>query len=228
MTALSDTYSKARREIIALFGWNAESLTPDQTLRLDCAIALRLALDDLQGRVVRGETVDVAKMLTAADALSRLLPPAALAAPPEEANAPDPREIMWRTYKQMRDRGALHGEGYDGKVRRIAELEARIAELEAALAVSGGSTTAAITAVIPEGNNFRSNGSSSSATPAGNVVPLRTSERSEVSPSPPAAPPKPPPPKPAEPTIDLRAGYNNEPEPWRSYVGGRDPWADNR
>jgi hypothetical protein len=90
MSAMSDVYSKARSEIITLFGWNVDKLSPDQTLRLDCAVALRLALDDLQGRVVRGESIGLAKMLTAADALSRLLPPAAPAAPPEEVNAPDP------------------------------------------------------------------------------------------------------------------------------------------
>src|SRR5258708_36183727 len=98
MSAMSDVYSKARREIIALFRWDVDKLSPDQTLRLDCAVALRLALEDLQGRVVRGESIDVARMMSTAEALSRLLPPAALAAPPDEANAPDPRTIMWETY----------------------------------------------------------------------------------------------------------------------------------
>jgi hypothetical protein len=138
MSAMSDVYSKARREIIALFRWDADKLSPDQTLRLDCAVALRLALDDLQGRVVRNEGVDVAKMLTAADALSRLLPPAALAAPPEEPNGPSPQEIMLETYMAMRKRGELFDgcSTFEGRGRRIAELEARVAELEGALAGS--------------------------------------------------------------------------------------------
>jgi hypothetical protein len=63
MSITPSVYAKARSEIIALFGWNADSLSPDQTLRIDCAVALRLALDDLQGRVVRGESIDTAKML---------------------------------------------------------------------------------------------------------------------------------------------------------------------
>jgi hypothetical protein len=203
MTALSDTYAKARSEIIALFGWNAESLTPDQTLRLDCAVALRLALDDLQGRIVRGESIDVGRMLTSAEALAKLLPATVLASPPPAANAPDARQILWENYVAARRRGALHGEGYDGKVRRIAELEAKVAELEAALAVSGAPPSGA------------------SAPAGGNVVPLRhaTSEPSARAAATPQ-PPKPAPPKPAEDLIDIRQGYSTGPaEPWRDFCG---------
>jgi hypothetical protein len=135
MSAMSDVYSKARREIIALFRWDADKLSPDQTLRLDCAVALRLALDGLQGCVVRGESIDVAKMLTAADALSRLLPPAALAAPPEEADCPDPREIMWQTYLGMRRRGEL-AESYLSPQQRLKAAQVKVAEIEAELAAA--------------------------------------------------------------------------------------------
>src|SRR6478672_4245120 len=132
MSAMSDVYSKARSEIITLFGWNVDKLSPDQILRLDCAVALRLALDDLQGRVVRGESVDVARMLTAADALSRLLPPAALAASPP-ANDPDPRQIMWETYLGMRRRGEL-ADSYRSPQQRLEAARAKVAEIEAELA----------------------------------------------------------------------------------------------
>jgi hypothetical protein len=84
MSITPSVFAKTRAEIIELFDWNADSLTPDQTLRIDCAVALRLALDDLQGRVVRGESIDIARMLTASEALSRLLPPAVLSQPPAE------------------------------------------------------------------------------------------------------------------------------------------------
>jgi hypothetical protein len=149
MSAMSDVYSKARREIIALFRWDADKLSPDQTLRLDCAVALRLALDDLQGRVVRGESIDVAKMLTAADALSRLLPPAALAAPPEDANAPDPRTVMWETYLGMRRRGecADPTSTYEGRMAEIERLQAEIAALRA-----GGATAHPAALPLPDAN----------------------------------------------------------------------------
>jgi hypothetical protein len=84
-----------KAEVLALFGWNGE-LSPAQTLRLDCAVAARLALDDLQGQIMRGEPVDPAKMIPLSETLSRLLPPTALAAPPPEVGHIDPRETMLR------------------------------------------------------------------------------------------------------------------------------------
>jgi hypothetical protein len=162
MSAMSDTYARVRAEIVALFGWDADKLSSDQKLRLDCAVALRLALDDLQGRVVRGESVDVAKMLAAADALSRFLPAAVLAEPPPPSRREDPRQYMWRTYLDARRRGELADpmSTYEGRGRRIAELEAKIAELESEVArltagapASGAapqpSASAALSNVVP-------------------------------------------------------------------------------
>jgi hypothetical protein len=124
-------YAKARAEIIALFGWDADILAPDQMLRLDCAVALRLALDDLQGRVIRGESIDMAKMLTASEALSRLLPPAVLAAPPAE-HREDPREALFNLIMKMRERGGISDEGttqatINAQAAEIAQLRAQLA-----------------------------------------------------------------------------------------------------
>jgi hypothetical protein len=134
MSITSGVYAKARGEIIALFGWNADSLSPDQTLRIDCVVSLRLALDDLQGRIVRGESADVARMLTASEALARLLPPSVLATQPSE-HREDPRQAMWQIYKTMRERGELSLKVLppdDGHFQhRIAELEAENERLRA-------------------------------------------------------------------------------------------------
>jgi hypothetical protein len=129
-------YAKARAETAALLNYDIACLTPDQSLRLDCAVALRLALDDLQGRVVRGESVDVGRMLVASEALARLLPPAVLATPPSEEHG-DPRVKMFEIYMEMRERGeialkALPPEG--GHQHRIDELEAENERLKARLA----------------------------------------------------------------------------------------------
>jgi hypothetical protein len=141
MSATAAGYAKARTEIIGLFGWNAGVLAPDQMLRLDCAVALRLALDDLQGRLIRGEPIDMSRMLTASEALAKLLPPAVLASPPPEHDRDDPRQLLFEMYMQMRERGALAGEGYDGRVVRIAELEAEVERLTAELtALKAGKT----------------------------------------------------------------------------------------
>jgi hypothetical protein len=84
MSITPQAYAQVRAEIIELFGWDADGLSPDRTLRVDCAVALRIGLDDQHARIMRGEPVDMPKMLTVSEALSRLLPPAVLATPPSE------------------------------------------------------------------------------------------------------------------------------------------------
>jgi hypothetical protein len=152
MSITAGVYAKARSEIIALFGWGTDSLTPDQSLRVDCACALRLALDDLQGRIVRGESADVARMLTASEALARLLPPTVLATPPSEPRA-DPRQVMWEIYSTMRERGeidlkAIPDEGLQAKIdEQAAEIDRLKAQLVGGLAPA-----------LPDGSDHRLHG----------------------------------------------------------------------
>jgi hypothetical protein len=201
MSDAPSIYQRARADVAAMLGYDLDALLPEQALRLDVATSLRVLLDSQSGRLVRGESLDARELLAASTALSQLLP--SLREPPP-ANAPDPRAAMWAVYKRMRDRGAIHGEGYDGKVRRIAELEAEVERLKAGTTAPG------------EGNNIDSHRCSSSATPGGNVVQL--SPRVDNS-SPPAA----------DVVVDLRAsrangaggsaGFRIGPadEPWRGY-----------
>jgi hypothetical protein len=144
MSDVRTVYARARAETAKLLGYgdDLDGLTAEQSTRLDIACALRIALDDQAAKLLRGESTDVSKLLSASEALGRLLPPAVLASPPP-VNSPDPRQIMLETYLGMRRRGALAGQGYDGlklTVERLqAELaakDAQIAELEATLAVS--------------------------------------------------------------------------------------------
>jgi hypothetical protein len=123
MSVTAAIYAKAKAEVVALFGWSADSLSPDQVLRIDCATALRLALDDLQGRVIRGEAIDMGRMLTASEALSRLLPSAVLAAPPPEAERSDPREKLWQMYMTARERGGISDRGTDHDFYRALVIE---------------------------------------------------------------------------------------------------------
>jgi hypothetical protein len=204
VTDASSIYQRARADVAAMLGYDLDNLTPEQATRLDVSTALRVLLDNQSARLVRGESLDARELLMASEALSRLLPP--LREPVPDTNREDPRAYMWRTYCEMRARGAAFGEGLDGAKLRIERLtaeiaskDARIAELEATLAGS---------VPLPP-----------------NVVPLarppteRTSERSEVSPRPPQ-PPKP-----------VTGGLltDDAPEPWREHLNRNfDPWADNR
>jgi hypothetical protein len=189
VTDASSIYQRARADVAAMLGYDLDNLTPEQATRLDVSTALRVLLDNQSARLVRGESLDARELLMASEALSRLLPP--LREPPPVSNAPDARQIMWETYKRMRDRGELAQKMIEA--RESDQLRARIAELEAALAVSGGSSGAN----APVGG--------ANATAADNVVELRDNLRQRA--------PSPQPPKPA--TGGLLT--DDEPEPWRQF-----------
>src|SRR6266702_2990097 len=130
MSDVRTVYTKARAETAKLLGYgdDIEGLTAEQSTRLDIACALRIALDDQAAKLLRGESTDVSKLLSASEALSRLLPATVLASPPP-VNRVDPRQIMWQNYLEARRRGAAVGEGYDGKMLENERLKAKIAEL---------------------------------------------------------------------------------------------------
>jgi hypothetical protein len=144
MTDVSSVYAKARSEVASMLGYtDLDNLSPEQSLRLDIACSLRVLLDAQSGRLLRGESLDAREMLAASEALARLLPP--LREPPPATNAPDPRTIMWETYLGMRRRGeaADLASTFEGRGRRIAELEAEVERLKAgapASVESGAST----------------------------------------------------------------------------------------
>jgi hypothetical protein len=134
----SDDRSQARREAATLLGVDVEHLSAADGLRVDMISALRLVIDSEQATVLAGGSADLGKLNVAVQSLIALLPGHAL--PEPASNRIDPREIMLRTYKQMRERGAQFGLGYDGlkltgeRLRaELASKDPRIAELEAQL-----------------------------------------------------------------------------------------------
>jgi hypothetical protein len=142
MSDARTVYAKARAETAKLLGYgdDLDGLPAEASTRLDVACALRIALDDQAAKVLRGESADVSKLLSASEALSRLLPATVLASPPPAANAPDPRKAMWETYLGMRRRGELADptSTFEGRMAEIERLKAKVAELEAALASPDG------------------------------------------------------------------------------------------
>jgi hypothetical protein len=198
MTDVSSVYAKARDEVASMLGYTDHAnLSPEQSTRLDIGTSLRVLLDHQSGRLLRGESLDARELLLASDALAKLLPP--LREPPP-ADAPDPRHLMWETYLGMRRRGelAVPESTYEGRGRRIAELEAEVAALKAG---------------VPAPDEPGASGASNGA-PGGNVVELSTRVDN---PSPPAAPPKPAPQPQAAPWKD----YVNSDGSIRSTPRGR-------
>jgi hypothetical protein len=137
-TPQTEEYLAARIESCRLLGLNPDDLTAHEAIRADLATVLRLWLDGSQSTLLAGGSADPVKLLSVVEALTKLVPEAE-----HKSRREDPRDYMWRTYKQMRDRSAAFGQGYDGlkleneKLRaELVAKDARIAELEAALAGS--------------------------------------------------------------------------------------------
>jgi hypothetical protein len=178
MSDVRTVYQRARIETAKLLGHsdNLDGLSAEQSTRLDVACALRIALDDQAAKVLRGESSDVSKLLSASEALGRLLPP--LREPVPDTNRENPRDYMWRTYCEMRARGAAFGEGLDGAKLTIERLRAELAAKDAKIAeLEAGGVSAPGRAGSNCGNSAVGD----------NVVPLREP------PSSPAAPPEPAP-----------------------------------
>jgi hypothetical protein len=132
VTDAPNLYQKARTDVATTLGYDLDALSPEQSTRVDVATALRVLLDTQSGRLVRGESLDARELLMASEALSRLLPP--LREPPSEPRE-DPRQVLWRIYSEMRERGEVPPEG--GHQHRINGLEAEVAALKTQLAGAG-------------------------------------------------------------------------------------------
>jgi hypothetical protein len=76
---------RMRKLKAALLNCDLNDMTPAQSVRLDRAAALRLELDDIQGRQLAGLPVDMAKFVVASEALERMLG----GNPEQPTNSPD-------------------------------------------------------------------------------------------------------------------------------------------
>jgi hypothetical protein len=138
VTDAPSIYQKCRTDVAGMLGYDLDNLSAEQSTRLDIGTALRVLLDNQSGRLLRGESLDARELLMASDALAKILPP--LREPPAPVDNVDPRQIMWETYSGMRRRGELFdlASTFEGRGRRIAELEAEVAALKAAGAPAPG------------------------------------------------------------------------------------------
>jgi hypothetical protein len=129
----NDDRCQARSEAATLLGVDIDHLSPADSLRVDMVSALRLVIDHEQGCVLSGGSADLGKLNVAVQSLIALLPGRELPAP--ESQREDPREVMFKIYMEMRERGEVPPEGHFQ--HRINELELENERLRAAL---GGSS----------------------------------------------------------------------------------------
>jgi hypothetical protein len=118
-------YEHCRIETAKIMGVDPKRLTSTQRMKLDMAVSLRLALDTLQGKVIAGELVDIAALITANDTLSKLLPALALDEPPPQARE-DARLKLQRLIE-----GARAAADHDAAAGICSSCEALKAELAA-------------------------------------------------------------------------------------------------
>jgi hypothetical protein len=112
------------------FGGDPSKLCGADRVRVGMVAGLMAAVDAATESLLAGNSSagDIGRLTSSVDALVRLLPKAATE---PVSHRPDPREQMLQTYLTMRKRGEVDETSYDGQVRRIAELEAEVAELKA-------------------------------------------------------------------------------------------------
>jgi hypothetical protein len=110
------------------------------------ASALRLALDALTARQLRGEAIDVTKLLSAAESLERLLPRAAV----EVIDDQTVREKVARLLDgYVVANAAVRDEKVAALESEIAELTARLAEKDSVIASLTGSLAPQAAAPAP-------------------------------------------------------------------------------
>jgi hypothetical protein len=224
----SDDRSQARQEAAILLGVDIEHLSAADGLRIDMISALRLVIDHEQAAVLDGAAADLGKLNVAVASLIALLPNREL--PKAASSREDPRKALFDLIMQQRERDGIPDEGTTQAT--INAQAAEIAQLRAQLA--GEEPTVTAYRVIRKPGR-----------PEADIVP--PSELGDFhigGPKPGPDDPRPPvviegkavatndapePAPAAEDAVDLRAGYNDRPEPWREYSNRHyDPWADNR
>jgi hypothetical protein len=99
MSNPSASYQTLRLETAALLKLDVNNLGLVEGLQLDLVRLLRLIVDELQGKVLAGEPVDLDRLATALGMLQKLLPAQALVAPtpaPEGRFGPSAQERLRR------------------------------------------------------------------------------------------------------------------------------------
>jgi hypothetical protein len=126
----SEDLQRSRHEAALLLRLDPSNLSPSDALRCDLVATLRLSIDAAQSDALEGRAADLGRLIVATESLVKLLP----SEPPKPASAGlDPRQIMLRTYLEMRRRGELAASQMRPQ-QRLEAARAKVAEIEAELA----------------------------------------------------------------------------------------------
>jgi hypothetical protein len=121
----------ARAEAAVLLGLDPKRpLCPADNLRVQLVCSLRAVIDHAGETALEGSAVDIARLLSATEALTKLLPGRELPQPAyREGGADDPRQLLLDMYMTARRNGGVSDQG--ALVDEIAALKAENALLRA-------------------------------------------------------------------------------------------------
>jgi hypothetical protein len=161
----------SRREAAELLGIvDLACMCPADRLRVDLVCTLRRVIDAAGETVLEGGAVDISRLVNVVEQLTKLLPARQLESPPTRD---DPREVMFKIYMEMRERGEVPPEGHFR--HRINELEAEVAALKAGSAPALPDVPTVVERVPRAGANVvplsRSNPPAAPAAPQSSAAP---------------------------------------------------------
>lgn len=96
-------YERLKRETAAMLNLDVDSSSLLENLQVDLVSLLRLQIDDLQGKVLNGEQVDLARLSAALTMLRQLLPEKALVSSPPAADTGPDHEAAFRQIEVQLD-----------------------------------------------------------------------------------------------------------------------------
>src|SRR6476620_3920844 len=147
----NDDLQRSRHEAALLLRLDPLNLSPSDALRCDLVATLRLSIDAAQSDALEGRAADLGRLIVATESLVKLLP----SEPPKPASSGlDPRQIMLRTYLEMRRRGELaasHMASHQSPQQRLEAARAKVAAIEAEIAAGSTAITPPTCDIVPPG-----------------------------------------------------------------------------
>jgi hypothetical protein len=91
---VNDDIAKRRAEAAALLNLDADNMSPADVLRVDLVSTLRSVIDDEQAKSAASSSADLARLITAVDALAKMLPARTLEEQPSRITGESARQKL--------------------------------------------------------------------------------------------------------------------------------------
>jgi len=123
-TPRNDDIARRRAEAAALLNLDADRMSPADILRVDLVSTLRAVIDDEQAKSAASSSADLARLITAVDALAKMLPAKSLEERPTEITADSARQRLLQVVLNL-----IAAEDAEASAR-ASEMETITSEME--------------------------------------------------------------------------------------------------